>query len=213
MIFYRYREMWPNSEECFVHKELQENSLKCNQMSKLNDAYEGVIPMKYYDKEHKKNFEEYRGELKDLLERSIKFMDEFDLCSGVSPKQLMDSLDEIKTIGQVDFIYKLIYRNVVDKVLESRDLARVCCFSTDNESELMWSHYADGMKGICVGYDFDDEVILSPVAYDDELKYFDIDEVVSIMTNPNVHEDSFFHDVYRVRISKSKNWSYEKSID
>ncbi len=30
----------------------------------------------------------------------------------------------------------------------------VCCFSKDSHSTLMWAHYADLNKGICMGYDF-----------------------------------------------------------
>lgn len=31
----------------------------------------------------------------------------------------------------------------------------VCCFSKDNTSTLMWAHYADSNKGICIEYEFD----------------------------------------------------------
>ncbi|NHZ46125.1 DUF2971 domain-containing protein [Nitratidesulfovibrio liaohensis] len=30
----------------------------------------------------------------------------------------------------------------------------ICCFSTSCKDSLMWSHYADSHKGMCVGYDF-----------------------------------------------------------
>lgn len=30
----------------------------------------------------------------------------------------------------------------------------ICCFSTSHKEPLMWSHYADSHRGMCVGYDF-----------------------------------------------------------
>lgn len=33
-------------------------------------------------------------------------------------------------------------------------LFKVCCLCTDYKNKLMWSHYADSHKGICVEYDF-----------------------------------------------------------
>lgn len=48
----------------------------------------------------------------------------------------------------------------------------VSCFSTQNDSILMWAHYADSQKGICVAYDFNrweperlHRQLLFPVAY------------------------------------------------
>lgn len=33
------------------------------------------------------------------------------------------------------------------------DKARIACFSRDPENLLMWSHYADGLRGFCIEYD------------------------------------------------------------
>lgn len=50
----------------------------------------------------------------------------------------------------------------------------VCCFSTKLDSTLMWSHYADSNKGICIAYDFNQwkqgnlqRNLLFPVTYSD----------------------------------------------
>ncbi len=33
----------------------------------------------------------------------------------------------------------------------------VCCFSTDPTSDLMWAHYADNHRGVCLEFEVDDE--------------------------------------------------------
>lgn len=38
---------------------------------------------------------------------------------------------------------------------EMRDSARIACFGSQPENLLMWSHYADGLRGFCIIYDED----------------------------------------------------------
>ena len=56
----------------------------------------------------------------------------------------------------------------------------ICCFSTKCDNLLMWSHYANRHKGVCVKYNFENEKyissILHPVTYSKEypkVKYVD----------------------------------------
>lgn len=52
-----------------------------------------------------------------------------------------------------------------------RDFARIACFSSQKDNMLMWSHYADGLRGFCIV--FDEEVILEsePEAYILDVEY------------------------------------------
>lgn len=58
--------------------------------------------------------------------------------------------------------------------LESR--LKICCLTTDYTNKLMWSHYADSHKGICVEYDFSDRAVNKsqplPVYYSHERPQF-----------------------------------------
>lgn len=76
-------------------------------------------------------------------------------------------------------------------------------FSYAKNHDLMWGHYGDSHKGICIGYDFSlapDEVIhhLYPVQYSD----------ARFSTNwlPEVAAHSFLY------LRKSKYWEYEKEF-
>ncbi|MDB5048950.1 MAG: hypothetical protein JWO30_2021 [Fibrobacteres bacterium] len=79
-----------------------------------------------------------------------------------------------------------------------------CCFSTEVENVLMWSHYADSHKGVCLEFDLKLHLIIDekakkvpklyPVMYFDEAPVY-----------PSNHE-AF------ICTSKSNFWSYEKEV-
>ena len=75
------------------------------------------------------------------------------------------------------------------------------CFSLKNNSILMWSHYADANKGICIGYDFNHadtqiQAHLFPVQYSNTR--------FSCRNIENVKEHPYFY------LRKSKDWKYEE---
>lgn len=39
------------------------------------------------------------------------------------------------------------------------EIVKISCFSTENDNLLMWSHYADGLRGFCI--EFDEEMLIS----------------------------------------------------
>lgn len=77
----------------------------------------------------------------------------------------------------------------------------VGCFSERNESLLMWSHYADEHRGLCIGYNLHDLIKnynCFPVIYSDEMpqeKEIDLDKTDSLM---------------KYMLTKCRDWSYEK---
>lgn len=48
---------------------------------------------------------------------------------------------------------------------QMRDSVRIACFGSQQDNTLMWSHYADGLRGFCIV--FDESIILmsEPEAY------------------------------------------------
>ena len=88
---------------------------------------------------------------------------------------------------------------------------RIACFSTSPLNVLMYSHYTDKHKGICIEYDFSDfdteNTSLLEVKYKEELK---IDsEIAQIMmkSDNDINEEISFLDLFR---TKHLNWEYEK---
>ncbi|MBB4080787.1 hypothetical protein GGR28_003422 [Lewinella aquimaris] len=83
------------------------------------------------------------------------------------------------------------------------DFVRVCCFSKRNDIKLMWSHYADKYKGICMGFDAakDPKTFAGlPVEYVDGAEFPRLD---------------IFSDEYalqRLIFTKSSDWKHEEEV-
>lgn len=84
-----------------------------------------------------------------------------------------------------------------------REQSGVYCFAGDPRNVLMWSHYADRHKGICIQFDRSQDVELSfgtiPVDYEKE----------SVLPTLNWTTDDAKENLKSAR-TKAKIWSYEK---
>jgi hypothetical protein len=56
-----------------------------------------------------------------------------------------DALEAIRSSGDLPLLNK------------SMKNLGICCFTMERESSVMWSHYAEEHKGVCLGYQFSDE--------------------------------------------------------
>lgn len=108
------------------------------------------------------------------------------------------------------------------------DIVYMKCFSTDYENTLMWAHYADNNKGICIEYDLsilehDDPVLenVYPIIYEEKRPFkIDVQEIAEIVEkqkwlNYDIQQDG--EDNYNALFQalpfflfKSKDWEYEK---
>jgi Protein of unknown function (DUF2971) len=82
------------------------------------------------------------------------------------------------------------------------------CFSEDWKSPVLWSHYADGHKGICLGFELRGEIgVAGPlhVVYEDEKLRALADDDFSVDAIPE-HLQQLLH------VVKFKHWAYEKEI-
>ena len=91
----------------------------------------------------------------------------------------------------------------IDKGMkETYNGARTCCFSLIKDNMLMWSHYADKHKGLCLEFDVladttDVFRLLMPVQY------------TNVRESCNYVRDDFSY-IRRFALTKSLDWSYEK---
>lgn len=95
------------------------------------------------------------------------------------------------------------YESNILRIREIQDDIYVKSFSCKKNNNLMWSHYGDSHKGICIGYDFSlasDDVIshLYPVQYSNTR--------FSSQISDNIATHSFLY------LRKSKCWAYEKEF-
>ncbi|MFM5335970.1 DUF2971 domain-containing protein [Aeromonas enteropelogenes] len=115
------------------------------------------------------------------------------------------------------------YREAIHSVMKDREKSlvrktsegfkqafKICCFSENPKSILMWSHYADYHTGFCIGYDFcelgNEDLrtrAIYPVIYSD--KMFDASNVFG----ENETTSNILY-INQVALIKSTGWAYEK---
>ncbi len=79
----------------------------------------------------------------------------------------------------------------------------VTCFTENPTDILMWSHYADHHRGICLCFDLDDEAFrakLSPVIYSEDYP------------TPDLSSGWQSDGIANILITKSRHWAYEKEF-
>lgn len=99
----------------------------------------------------------------------------------------------------------LYFNTILESIREGKQNTGIACFSETPTNELMWAHYADEFRGICIAYDFSDlRDSLDANAAFARLFYTE--------NPPNLElgEDDQETAVRRVLSSKSQKWGYER---
>lgn len=79
------------------------------------------------------------------------------------------------------------------------------CFSRSWKNPVQWSHYADGHKGMCLGFDVDDE-LLEPVVYQAARHWVDWGAII------DGDEAAGEEEMRRWHRTKYLHWSYEEEV-
>ncbi|MFQ3226742.1 MAG: hypothetical protein ACI8RW_000120 [Porticoccaceae bacterium] len=92
---------------------------------------------------------------------------------------------------------------------EMRDSIRIACFASQKDNMLMWSHYADGLRGFCIA--FDEQAILTkePDSYIVDVEYLTIPPVVDSFVYGISYDQDWYNQVaigeVQARLKHSKN--------
>ncbi|WMN86249.1 DUF2971 domain-containing protein [Vibrio parahaemolyticus] len=123
-----------------------------------------------------------------------------------------DRPEYAKTIGDaLSATIKEHGLGIISELSENMKQAfKVCCFSENPTSILMWSHYADYHKGFCIAYDFGElgnedlrTRMLYPAIYSNNM--FDASGIFS--KNKTVNNILYIN---QAALIKSREWEYEK---
>ena len=196
---------------------LKNDELTLTAASKLNDPFECsfvVMKPEYY-------IEQLRKTVLDQYKKMPCFSDaEKTNLSECSTEVFFKKIEERSPVfskaPQGTFLneVKKYFADICEKANESlsrKNLTSiyVCSLSENNESSLMWAHYANGFKGFCVEYDFS-KIIgdslwyeLQPVIYQSEMPDF------SRYTQMPLDHLNNGLSIYASMI-KSADWAYEK---
>jgi hypothetical protein len=176
-IVYKYRAVCPHTINA-----LENGFLMASSPSSLNDPNEGKMFVDY----HNRWKLIYQGFLETFYERTgfrlAVEIDQYEERDG-----LFNRLMECLSIPKEDFemwnqLWIFTDELLKEKLIEfqnelinlSDELHRICSFSEVRDSILMWTHYADELRGFCVGYNLkelnnDLTDLLLPVRYSDSL--------------------------------------------
>lgn len=104
------------------------------------------------------------------------------------------------------------------ELIEVKNHILVSCFSKNPSSILMWSHYANSHKGVCIEYVSVEEKIYD-VNYKENIEFFDIYSLASIISGnilkerQNNFDESWLEENYGMPfITKSLDWYYEAEV-
>lgn len=90
--------------------------------------------------------------------------------------------------------------NTIGKVVNRKG---ICCFSKEKDNILMWSHYADSHRGICLEFEIseNDNFFSCPIR---EIKYDESYHVIDVSRTRN--------DIGEKLFIKHECWQYEKEV-
>jgi len=76
-----------------------------------------------------------------------------------------------------------------------RNAVRIACFGSQRDNMLMWSHYADGLRGFCIVFDEDCIARIEPEAYLLDVKYLDAPPTVDSFVYAVASDQDWYHQV------------------
>lgn len=95
----------------------------------------------------------------------------------------------------------------------------VSCFSERNDSILMWSHYADSHRGVCLEYEMPNDKDFAKVIYSNKRPTLNITNMIStylahdfIGKELDISKFKFGKELVKPYLVKSKEWAYEREI-
>lgn len=121
---YKYRLIDSNFCNALVN-----NYLWFSSFDDFNDPFDGRLK---YPKQYSRN------EINHFLQTISSIHDEKKIKEKT--EYLYNNQDELSEI-------------ISNAIADQKKETKVCCFSQINDSILMWSHYADGHKGVCLEFD------------------------------------------------------------
>lgn len=115
---------------------------------------------------------------------------------------------------------KELQEKIDEAVNNAKDTALISCFSKRNNSILMWSHYANSHKGVCIEYERPNSIYFKDVTYRQKRPYIKMYKAVSHVIALDIlgkKETDYEATMYLKEtldpfFVKSTDWSYEEEV-
>ena len=144
-----------------------------------------------------------------------------------TPANLNDPFESLLPEDMEEYIYQFINENEANFKHHKEDIAKalvnvmrmygIVSLSETQRNLLMWAHYANEHKGICIGYDVDclfDEKVKLRLKKDATLRKVNYDSVrhenFGNICNLKKVTDVVHYILYKIMLTKGNDWIYEK---
>ena len=124
--------------------------------------------------------------------------------------------DDIKIA--IDDAKDKLENEIIPSLKKMRSKARISCFSTKNDSILMWSHYADSHRGVCFEFEENRDFFKS-VNYSSQRANINLYDAISrvlafdFLNEKISYKDKKFADIMLNPLyTKSLEWAYENEV-
>ena len=115
---------------------------------------------------------------------------------------------------------KEFQEKIDEAVSNAKETALISCFSKRNNSILMWSHYANSHKGVCIEYERPDSIDFKDVIYQQNKPYIKMYKAVShaialdILGKKETDDEITSHlkETLDPFFVKSNDWQYEEEV-
>lgn len=197
---------------------LKNSTLWFAMLNDFNDPFEGRIKIKM---RYEESTFSSRSEAEEVARINKSYFQKLN-------KKYFEHLNNLETLElQIGFIFDVwahTLRKVNSEIINNDGY---CCFCAHREdvstNQLMWSHYANGLRGFCIVFDEsemhrslielnkEDSLIIEPIVYKDQLPEIDIYNHMSHHFAPDDYLDDLVNEFnIKSRSTKSKAWCYER---
>ena len=194
----------------------------------FNDVYDSVIKMSSRDIAKVKRIASECLYEKYILEKNI---DQLPIIEKLNMNVHKGNIEREKYYSRDLSIMHLIKRfvpqfkdkvdleidNVVRKIEDYRSEVLISCFSKRYDSLLMWSHYGDKHKGVCI--EIERPLFALDVKYSKNRKFLNIEKITRICLaylfldkNVDMNDERLIKYVSEPFILKSNDWKYEEEV-
>lgn len=141
----------------------------------------------------------------------------YDICKNFPPFSQEEIIQKAIIQNQTDIYLeriKLYLSEALSSLMSYHKKAFICCFCKEYQDALMWSHYADGMRGICIAYDKNELCsnpqfsTIVPVEYNDTYKHISYKDIHHFINNP----PKAFHQLFFTKSFGSRNPLLQRSF-
>jgi len=178
--FYKYYPI--NKEnETFIKRIFTHNELYFSSPKKFNDPFDSKNPLSY------------DGSLADWEKYIRNRIDKY--VPNLSAEQKESKIKEFAQKVQSNPDFYNSGKSYIDKM-------GVFCMTEKKDNILMWSHYADGHKGICLEFQL---ISNNPFFMITHQMHYTFQ-----YSKPNIFKSSKEEQMQAILLTKSKDWEYEK---